>query len=90
MLRHEHLPQFLDAFRRSRPNDVDGAVGVGVDGFGVDEVDGSRVGHVVQESGGGIDIERSADDDKDVRLLHEADGCLNLGNSLAEPHDERA
>ena len=58
--------------------------------FRVDQEDRLAPAHVVEQAGGGIDVERGADDDEDVAILHPADGGLDHGHRLAEPDDEGA
>ena len=59
----------------------------GGDVVGVDEVDGGGGADVVDQSGGGIDIEAGADDDEDVGLHGLACGQLDVGHGLAEEDD---
>ena len=58
--------------------------------FRVDQEDRLAAAHVVEQPGGGIDVERGADDDEDVAILDPADGGLDHGHRLAEPDDEGA
>lgn len=58
--------------------------------FRVDQEDRLAAAHVVEQPGGGIDIQRGADDDEDVAILHPADGGIDHGHRLAEPDDEGA
>lgn len=58
--------------------------------FRVDQEDRLAPAHVVEQAGGGIDVERGADDDEDVAILDPADGGLDHGHRLAEPDDEGA
>ena len=58
--------------------------------FRVDQENRLPPAHVVEQPGGGIDIQRGADDDEDVAILDPADGGLDHGHRLAEPDDEGA
>ena len=85
-----HLQQALHTFGGGVGQRGDGAAGVGVNGFGVDEVYVGFGGYAVEQSGGGIDIERGADDDEDVSLFGFAAGVGHAWHGLAEEHDERS
>lgn len=58
--------------------------------FRVDQEDRLAPAHVVEQAGGGIDVERGADDDEDVAILDPLDRRLDHRHRLAEPDDEGA
>ena len=55
--------------------------------MGVDEVDGNAWAHIVDESGSGIDIQRRADDDKDIGSLCLLGSNGDVRHGLAKEHD---
>ena len=57
------------------------------DRLGVYQIDGDTGADVMEQSGGGIDIERRADDDKDVGLGGVVRSDADVGHRLAEEHD---
>ena len=69
------------------PYEVDVPAAVGRHGFGVYQIDGDVRARITQESGGRIDVERGANDDEDVGILHRLRGWFNHGYALAEEHD---
>ena len=90
LLLGEKAPKDAHAFRRALLDDVYVPMGVHVDGLRVDEIDVGLRGHVLKEACSGIDVQAGADDDEDVGLLAVVDSQLDVGNRLAEPHDEGA
>ena len=65
-------------------------VAVGVYGTWVYQIDRNVRLSVCYQACGRIHVERSADDDEDVGLLHSLGSRLNHRNILAEEDDERA
>ena len=58
--------------------------------LGVYQINRRACGHVMYEARCGIDVERRADNDEDVGLLHLGDGIRQARNGLAEPYYPRA
>ena len=62
----------------------------GRDGVGVDEVDGYLWTGIIKQPGCGVDVQRRANDNQDVGLLHGLGGYCNVGHGLAKEDDERS
>ena len=58
--------------------------------LGINQINRRACGHVMHETRCGIDIERGADDDEDVGLLHLGDGIRQARYGLAKPYYPRA
>ena len=63
--------------------------GIGVHGVRVYEIDWRTGLRIVEQSGGRIDVQRSADDNEDVGSLHLARRRFEHGYTLTEEHYER-
>ena len=85
----QNLLQFLHAFGCPFHDVLYLVVAIGIDSAWVYQVDRNvRLG-IGNQASGRIDIEGSADDDKDISLLHSLGGRLYHRNILAEENDER-
>ena len=58
--------------------------------FRVDDINISFVVSVIKQSGGWVDVERSAHNDENVGLFHFADSVFHQRNGFAKPHDKGA
>ena len=56
-------------------------------GVGIYVVDGDSGAHLLQQSGGGVDVERRADHHEDVGVLHEVDRRLDIGHRFLKKYD---
>ena len=81
--------QNSDAFGGTAADELD-VVSVNGHLLGIDQEDGLAAANVAEQTGGGVDVERSADHGEEVAVRDDANGLLDHGDGLAEPDDERA
>ena len=85
----QSVGQNSDAFGGAAADELD-VVSVNGHLLGVDQEDGLAAANVAEQTGGGVDVERSADHGEEVAVRDDANGLLDHGDGLAEPDDERA
>lgn len=75
------------AFGGGLADDFNGTVGGHLHGLGVDEVNGHVGLGIADEPGGGIYLQRGADDDEDVGTGGDFGGGDEVGHGFAKPHN---
>ena len=85
----QSVGQNSDAFGGAAADELDV---VSVNGYllGVDQEDGLAAANVAEQTCGGVDVERGADDGEEVAVRDDANRLLDHWDRLAEPDDERA
>lgn len=85
----QSVGQNSDAFGGAAANELD-VVSVNGHLLGVDQEDGLAAANVAEQTCGGVDVERGADDGEEVAVRDDANRLLDHWDRLAEPDDERA
>ena len=85
----QSVGQNSDAFGGAAADKLD-VVSVNGHFLGVDQENGLAAANVVEQTGGGVDVERGADHGEEIAVRDDANGLLDHGDRLAEPDNERA
>ena len=88
--RLEHRLQFFNAVRSHVADKFHMASHWNIYFFGVDEKDGHFWTGITNQPSSGIDVERGADDGKDICFRNGFCGLFEIGDGLAKPHNPRA
>ena len=85
----QSVGQNSDAFGGAAADELD-VVSVNGHLLGVDQEDRLAAANIAEETCGGVDVERGADDGEEVAVRDDANRLLDHRDGLAEPDDERA